>query len=185
MFKLKSYTTQELLYISVLSAIGLAIKPIVTPLVHLVSTPLLLPGGSLAGGFYMMWLVLAALLVRKFGSAFLTGFLQGIVVLSLGYFGNHGAISLVSYSLPGLAVDISAIVLTRKHIKQFCLFSAMLANLTGTVIVTFFVMRLPLLPFLIALITSAVSGIIGGLLSFKVFIGLKKYGIYIKEKIIS
>ncbi len=162
------YSSQELLYMAVLAALGLAVKPIVTPLIHLISTPLMIPGGSLAGGFYMMWLVLAPCLIKRPGAAFIVGFIQAIVILSLGYFGNHGAVSLLSYSLPGLAVEIIALIFRNKNSIAFHIVSCVAANISGAIIVTILIMRLATIPFTISLIAAAISGIFGGILSHTV-----------------
>ncbi len=53
-----------------MSALGLAAKPIITPLIHLISAPLMVPGGSLAGGLYMMWIALAIAIVNKPGAGY-------------------------------------------------------------------------------------------------------------------
>jgi energy-coupling factor transport system substrate-specific component len=172
---LKKYTSTELLYIAVFAALGLAIKPIVTPLIHLVSAPLLIPGGSLAGGFYMMWLVLPSVIISKRGTAFLTGLIQAIVVLSLGYFGNHGAISLLSYTLPGLTIELASLFFKDKKTLSYMITASISANLCGVLIVTILVMRLAILPFLISMFAAILSGIIGGILSFEIIKKLKKY----------
>ncbi|RLC55794.1 MAG: hypothetical protein DRH89_06945, partial [Candidatus Cloacimonadota bacterium] len=76
---LRKYSSQDLLYIAIMSALGLAAKPIITPLIHLISAPLMIPGGSLAGGLYMMWIALAIAIVNKPGAGLLVGITQAIV----------------------------------------------------------------------------------------------------------
>lgn len=174
---LSKFSSQELLYIAVLAALGLAIKPIVTPLVHLVSAPLMIPGGSLAGGFYMMWLVLASILINHRGAAFTVGFVQAIVILSLGYFGNHGAVSLISYSIPGIAVEIVALIFRKNNNITYNVIACVSANLTGAIVVTILVMRLAMIPLIISLIAATISGIFGGILSYSMLKKLKKYGV--------
>ena len=171
------FSSQELLYIAVLAALGLAIKPIITPLVHIISVPLMVPGGSLSGGFYMMWLVLASILVKHHGAAFTVGFVQAIVVLSLGYFGNHGVVSLISYSLPGLAVEIVALIIKKRQTATFSIIACVIANLSGAIVVTILVMRLALVPLIISLVAASISGIIGGILSYSILKKLKTYGV--------
>jgi len=53
------FTLYDLVLIAALSAIGLAIKPLINPMIHIISSSLRVPGGSLSGGFLMMWMVLA------------------------------------------------------------------------------------------------------------------------------
>ena len=103
---LSRFSTRDLIIIAIMAAIGLSIKPIISPLSKLISTPLMLPGGSFAGGFYMMWMVLALALTGKPGAAMIFGFIQALVVLIMGSYGNHGALSLLTYTLPGILLDL-------------------------------------------------------------------------------
>ncbi|KQC07655.1 MAG: hypothetical protein APR54_05775 [Candidatus Cloacimonas sp. SDB] len=174
---LSRYSSQDLLYIAVLSAMGFAIKPIVTPLVHLISAPLMIPGGSLAGGFYMMWLALAVAIVNKPGAAFLVGLVQAIVMISLGFFGSHGAVSLISYTLPGISAELAAFLFRKKDSVEAQTAICTSANVTGAFIVTLLIMRLAFIPMMISLIAAAVSGITGGIISYLLLKKLKKYRI--------
>lgn len=176
-FKLSSFSSQDLLYIAVMSALGLATKPLVTPLIHLISAPLMIPGGSLAGGFYMMWLVLAILIVNKPGTGLMVGLVQAIVMISLGYFGSHGAVSLISYTIPGVIADFTAIIFRKPNRPSTHVLICSSANITGALIVTFLVMRLAIFPMIISVIAASVSGIIGGLLSFSIYSKLKKFNL--------
>ena len=88
------------------SALGIATKPIVVPLVHIITGPLFIPGGAIAGGFYMFWIVLGAGIVKKSGTGTLIGIVQGILVIATGTMGTHGIMSIVSYTLPGIVTDL-------------------------------------------------------------------------------
>ncbi|MCK5050606.1 MAG: ECF transporter S component [Candidatus Cloacimonetes bacterium] len=174
---LRKYSSQDLLYIAIMSALGLAAKPIITPLIHLISAPLMIPGGSLAGGLYMMWIALAIAIVNKPGAGLLVGITQAIVMLSMGYFGNHGAVSLISYTMPGLMAEIVSLFFKNKKTLPFHVLVVTIANLTGAVIVTIVVMRLAAIPLIISLIAAAISGIVGGIISYSMFNKLKKFKI--------
>ncbi|MBN2460686.1 MAG: ECF transporter S component [Candidatus Cloacimonetes bacterium] len=174
---LRKFSSRDLLLIAIFSALGLTIKPIVTPLIHLVSAPLMIPGGSLAGGFYMMWISLAMAVSGKFGTGILVGLIQAIVMITLGYFGSHGAVSLLSYSLPGIMAESVGLFYTKRTRLGFHTWSCVIANISGALIVTILVMRLPLLPLLISTVAAAISGIIGGILSWKILHKLLKFGL--------
>lgn len=103
---LKNYSVFNLIIIAVVSALGIATKPIVVPLIHIITGPLFIPGGALAGGFYMFWIVLGTGIVKKTGTGTLIGIVQGILVIATGTMGTHGIMSIISYTLPGIAVDI-------------------------------------------------------------------------------
>lgn len=174
---LRKFTSIDLLYIAILGALGLAVKPIVTPVIHLVSAPLMIPGGSLAGGFYMMWIAMAIALVNKPGTGCIIGLVQAIVMISLGYFGNHGAVSLLSYTIPGIAAELVSYLYKNKTTIAAQVSICLVANLSGTLIVTLLVMRLATIPLMISLVAGAISGILGGLLSFSLLVKLKQYRI--------
>ena len=174
---LAKFTSQDLLYIAIFSALGLAIKPIVTPITHLISAPLMIPGGSLAGGFYMMWLALAIVIVQKPGAGILVGITQAVVMISLGYFGNHGAVSLLSYTLPGIAAELVSFFFNQKSSLYTHVSICIAANVSGAAVVTILVMRLAFLPLMISLVAAAISGIIGGLLAHSIYKKLRNYRI--------
>ena len=73
----KPFSTQDLVVITMMAALGLAIKPIVTPLSQIITGPLYIPGGVVAGAFYMLWIVLAYGLMPGF-----TGFIAKESVVS-------------------------------------------------------------------------------------------------------
>jgi hypothetical protein len=170
------FSTFDLVLIAVLAALGIATKPIIVPLAHLITGPLFIPGGSLAGGLYMFWLVVGLGLTRKYGTATLIGLVQALMVIGTGVIGSHGIMSLISYTLPGVAVDLG-LFLIGKH-KACCLFccfiGGMLANLTGTLTVNVIFFQLPLLPLILSILTAAFSGALGGILAWEVLKALRK-----------
>ena len=174
---LKNFSMKDLIVIAAMAALGIAIKPVVVPLAHLICAPLLIPSGALAGGLYMMWLVVAFGLTGKRGSATLCGLTQGILVLLVGVMGSHGLLSLLTYTLPGLAIDLGLLLIRRRVCCLFCSFLAgVLANVTGTFLVNAVFFSLPLVPLLLALAVAALSGGIGGLLAWQFIKLLQKYG---------
>lgn len=176
------FSIRNLTLIAAMAALGLAVKPIVVPLVHLLSTPLMIPGGALAGGFYMMWLVLAAGLTRQPGSAVLTGLVQAILVLVTGVPGSHGALSLITYTLPGLVIDLFLLLIRQQINHRFIAFMAcLLANLAGTALTNVIFFSLPLIPLLLSLMTAAFSGGLGGLLAWEILKALARYGIEVHD----
>lgn len=175
---LKRFTIRDLVMSASMAALGLAIKPIVVPIAHMISGPLMIPGGSLAGGLYMMWLVVAFGLTGKRGTATLTGLTQAIIVIIVGMNGSHGIMSLFSYTLPGVAVDLVLLLIRRKVDSGATAFIAgIAANVTGTVCVNMIFFSLPLIPLLLSICTAAVSGGIGGLIAWALLKSLRKYGI--------
>ncbi len=161
---MKRYSTSDLIIIAIMAAIGLGTKQIVRPLVSLVSVPLGIPGGAIIGGFYMLWLVLTKRLAPKTGSGVLFGLTQALVVMILP-FGSHGIFTIITYSLPGLAVDIVDFLFQSKNNTVLCsLVEGAIANFVGSLSVLILIFRLEwrltLFISLIALLTGNIGGII-------------------------
>jgi len=166
-----------------MAALGIAVKAVVTPVIHFASAPLFIPGGALAGGLYMMWLVVAAGITGKPGSATLAGLVQAILVMLTGIGGSHGVLSLVSYTLPGLIIDAWLFISRHKVCCLFCAFvSCILANLCGTAAVNFIFFRLPLIPLLLSFTAAAFSGGVGGILAWHLIKALRRYDLINIEK---
>jgi len=172
---LKNFSAFDLVVLAMMAALGVAVKPLVVSLAHMVTGPLLIPGGSLAGGFYMMWLILGAAIVDKRGAATLIGLVQAILVLAVGVYGTHGIVSLLTYTLPGLGVDLLYFAFRLKAGNKSAMFTGgILANVCGVLLTNLVFFRLPLIPFLLSLSAGALSGGVGGLLAFLVSSRLKK-----------
>lgn len=166
-----------------MAALGIAVKPVVAPLAQIITGPLFIPGGVVAGGVYMLWLVLGyGLTGHKPGTAFLIGLIQGLIVL-LQPFANHGAFSLVSYAAPGLAVELVYLALKGPRSPGRAFAGGVAANLTGSFLVMIFVMginvlRLPLLPFLLMFLAAVLAGGLGGIAAFALLARLKKLSVF-------
>ncbi len=173
------FSTFDLIIIALMAALGIAIKPVVVPLAHIITGPLLLPGGVVAGGFYMLWLVLGyGLTGNKPGTALLIGLIQGIVVL-LQPFANHGALSLLTYTAPGLAVELLYIFARGPHDPLRAFAGGAAANVTGSFLVYLVLMRieiwnLPLAAVALPFLLATLAGGLGGLVAFGLLGQLKK-----------
>lgn len=181
--RLRMFSTLDLVIITMMAALGIAIKPIVTPLAHIITGPLLIPGGVVAGGFYMLWLVLGyGLTGNKPGTALLIGLVQGIIVI-MQPFANHGAFSVISYAAPGLAVELVYLVMRPGPVGPVRAFiGGVAANLTGSFLVTVVVMRiivwrLPMVPFMLMVLTATLAGGLGGLVAYGLLTRLRKFNL--------
>ena len=166
---LKKISTLDAVFIVLMAACGLVLKPIIGPLTKLIGSALFLSSGSFAGIIYMIFPMLALLVVRQFGSATLTGLIQGIIILVTGIYGSHGILSLVTYVVPCLFID-SAYFLVRKSNKEWLMFfPAALGNLSGNFLVAVLILHLPRIPMMITLIISFILGFVSGYLSLTLY----------------
>lgn len=175
---LKKFTAFDLLIITMMAALGIAIKPIVVPLSHIITGPLYIPGGAIAGGFYMLWIVLGYGLVNKAGSATLIGIIQALLVICIGFFGNQGMVSFITYIAPGVLVDLLYLIVRGgPHTTAGAFAGGVAANLAGTFMVSITLFRLPWIPLMLSLTSASLSGGLGGLIAYKLLDQLEKLGI--------
>ena len=179
----KRFTTVDLVVITMMAALGIAIKPVITPLAQIITGPLLIPGGVVAGGIYMLWLVLGyGLTGNKPGTALFIGLIQGLIVL-LQPFANHGAFSLISYSAPGLAVELVYLFLKGPVTPARAFIGGVAANLTGSFFVMVVIMRikfwqLPLVPLLLMVTVATLAGGLGGVGAYGLRSKLRKLSVF-------
>jgi len=180
--KLK-YTTLDFVLMALMAALGIATKPIIVPLVHIITGPLFIPGGAVAGGFYMFWIALAAGLTAKRGAATITALIQAFIIIAIGAFGSHGLLSIITYTLPGLMIDIVFLIIRRKWTSTLDFFLAgIVANVTGTYLSNLVFFRLPTIPLILSLASAILSGGLGGLIAYQIFKNIKKVGILKHEE---
>lgn len=166
---IKQFSMFDLVVISLTAALGIGIKPIIVPLVHILTGPLYIPGGAAAGGFYMLWIVLGLGVTGKVGTGTLIGLVQGLLVIITGVYGTHGAVSIITYTLPGILVDAGARLLGGRFISPAGFFIlGLLANVSGTLLSSMIFFRLPLVPLLLSLSVASLSGGLGGLIAYKI-----------------
>lgn len=165
----------EIIIIALMATLGIATKPVIVPLAHIITGPLYIPGGAIAGGLYMMWIVLGVGLIGRVGVSTLISIVQAIMVVSLGIYGTHGIVSFFTYILPGLVVDLYMFISKSKEFQLGHFFiCGILANMSGTFLVNVAFFRLPIVPLILTLATAAFSGGIGGLIAYTIVERLRK-----------
>lgn len=162
---LKNINTFDAVFIALMAACGLALKPIVGPLFKIIGSAFLIPSGSMAGAIYMIWPMLALLTVKNIGSATTVGLIQGVIVLVTGIYGSHGILSMITYTTPGLVIDLVYLLIHRFNKQWLISLPAAFGNACGSVIVGVVFMHIPLIPLIIGLIPAFIFGALGGYFS--------------------
>jgi ABC-type thiamin/hydroxymethylpyrimidine transport system permease subunit len=157
--------TVDLVLMALFASLGIATKNIIHPLVGVITGPLYIPAGAVAGGVYMMWPVIAFGLVRKVGAASMVSLTQAFISLVLPY-GNFGLLSFDIYLAPGLAID-GFFLLTRHKAccAACCVGASAIANVVGTIMVGAIVLYLPWAVLSFLAVVAAISGCIGGFIA--------------------
>ncbi len=96
---------RRLIFFALCCDLGLISKRLIAPVSNLITDSLHIPGG-IGTSFSLMFLVLAAALLPRFGCGMLMGAVQSLLALALGMTGSMGALSPIGYIVPGLTVDI-------------------------------------------------------------------------------
>ncbi len=95
--------------------------------------------------------------------------------MASGVFGTHGILSIVTYTLPGIATDLAFWALKRDETGKIRMFTGgVAANICGTLLSNLIFFRLPLVPLMLGLCAAALSGGLGGLLAWKIGAVIKK-----------
>ena len=160
----QKFTLYELVIMAVMAALDIATTQIVAPLAHIVCGPFAIPSGALAGGFYMMWIIIGYGIVRKPGTALIISIIQALLVIFTGVVGSHGIMSLFTYICPGLAVEL-VLIITRHRCccAGCCALAGIAANMTGTACVNIVFFRAPGVYLILVLAMAALSGLAGGI----------------------
>jgi len=171
----RKFSVFDLVIIGMVSAMGIAMKPVIVPLVQIITGPLFIPGGAVAGGFYMMWIVIGAAIIKKRGTAVLIGAVQAIMVIAMGTVGTHGIMSIATYIAPGVSVEVILWLSRERRDSIFsCFFAGMAANMTGVLLSNLVFFKLPLIPLILSIAGGALSGGLGGLVAFLIIRGFKR-----------
>ena len=138
-----------------------------------------------AAGLHILWLMLAASMIRKPGAATTAGVIKGIVEFLTG--NTHGLIVLIVNIAAGLIIDLVLIGNKQKRINlSFCL-AAGISSASNIIVFQFFAAFpsdvLVLLAIISTSVVSFVSGVVfGGLLVRALLTAIEKAGIYHPEK---
>lgn len=178
---LKKIPVFDLIIIAMLAALGIAAKVIIGPVVRIGTSAIGIPGGAIAGGFYMLWLALAVGITKKKGAATILSIIQALMVFVLSLPGSHGAMSIVTYVLPGVAADlVFAVSRENRYSILHYVISIALANVVGTMGINLLIFKLPLIPLLLSLSSAAFAGAFGGLIAYAI---MKKTVFLYQDKI--
>lgn len=165
----EKFTLYELVICTVIATLGLALKQIIAPLATIMAGPFMIPKGALAGGLYMMWLIIGYGIVRKPGTALIIGLVQALLVMFTGIIGSHGILSLFTYLAPGLAVEVVMLLIRhRACCLPCCVVGGMAANVAGVAAVNAVIFRVPGVYLILVLAVGALSGMAGGWIAHKV-----------------
>ena len=174
---MKKATTHDLVFMAICVALGLLAKRIVSPATNVLTDFFRIPGGSAAVGFSLAFLIIGKRIAPLPGAASLMGFVQSLLALALGMSGYQGWLAVITYTLPGVVIDLVYRFLKERE-KLFCFVAGILSCLTAAALSNLLVFHLQGISAVLWLLLAALSGALGGylaeLISRRLRIALRK-----------
>lgn len=171
---MKNSKLNMLIFMALCCTLGLFVKKLVNPLANVITEALHIPGG-ISTGFSIMFLVVAAEIVRMKRSGTMMGAVQGFLALALGRIGSMGILAPLGYLVPGMTIDI--VYSLQKYLKlsrteRMVLanaLAAMMASVTANVLV--FHLRGPVLwlYLCVSLTSGSIYGFLGSAIAVRLY----------------
>lgn len=101
-------------FMALCCVLGLFTKKLINPFANVITEALHIPGG-ISTGFSIMFLVIAAEIVREKYCGTMMGTVQGFLALALGRVGSMGILMPLGYIATGVAIDL--VYYLQKNVK--------------------------------------------------------------------
>ena len=146
--------------------LGIFAKKLVLPAANILTDSLHIPGG-VGTSFSLMFIVVAAVFVPRFGSATLMGLVQSGIALCMGTVGSMGALAPIGYILPGFAIDCVLFVSRKLNFgrNESLVIANSLAAVSACIVANMIVFNLRGIVLLLYVSVALTSGAICGLLA--------------------
>jgi len=164
---MKHSRLRRMLFLALCCDFGLFAKQLISPAANIITDALHIPGG-VGTAFSLMFVVIAAALVPRFGCALMMSIVQSLLALALGRVGSMGALSPVGYIVPGLAVDVLLYITRRLPLTDRLVLTNALASVCASLTANAIVFRLWGAPLALYACIAAVSGALCGLLGARI-----------------
>ena len=159
-------STRQLVFLSLCTGMGLAGKQLFSPAVNVLTDLIRLPGGGASAAFSLVFVAIGAAATPWPFAATLACAAQGLLALGMGMSGYQGAFILLTYTVPGIVIDLVRRFFPERNSTFFCL-ACCLSNTIGAAVSNALVFRLRstalILWLLVAASFGAVVGILGGM----------------------
>ena len=114
---MKNVRLRTLIFLALCCDLGLFSKRLIAPAANLVTDFLHIPGG-VGTSLSLMFLVLAAAMVDRFGCASVMSVVQSALAFAFGMVGSMGALSPVGYIVPGVVIDLFLAATRKSPLSQ-------------------------------------------------------------------
>lgn len=164
---MKHSRLRRMLFLALCCDFGLFAKQLIAPAANIITDALHIPGG-VGTAFSLMFVVIAAAMVPRFGCAAIMSVVQSLLALALGRVGSMGALSPIGYIAPGICIDLLLRITKRLPLTDRLVLTNSLASACASLTANLIVFRLTGAPLMLYLSIAAVSGALCGLLGAKI-----------------
>lgn len=159
---------RHLTFLAICVALSLVTKRVISPITNLLTDFIRIPGGGAATAFSLMFLALGTGRLHWRWATTAAAFIQSIIALSLGMSAYQGGFALLTYTLPGLVIDLFRWLYPHRDKAYFSLTCAA-ANTAGALLTNVLVFHLKGIAFLLWMLIACIIGLFGGLLGEVLF----------------
>jgi len=159
---------RHLTFLAICVALSLVTKRVISPVTNLLTDFLRIPGGGAATAFSLMFIVVGTGRLQWPWATTITCFGQSLIALSLGMSAYQGAFALLTYTLPGMVIDLFRRFYPHRNKLYFSL-SCAAANSAGALLTNLLVFHLTGITFLLWMLIACIIGLLGGLLGELLF----------------
>lgn len=162
---MKNLNLRSMIFLALCCDLGLVAKKIIGPFANVITDSLHIPGG-IGTSFSLMFMIIAVMLVPRFGCGTIFGAVQSMLAVTFGMVGSMGALSPIGYIFPGLAVDVLFLLLRNSALstKERMVLGNSLASVCAALTANWIVFHLWGVVLLLYVCVAACSGCVCGLL---------------------
>ena len=162
---MKNLNLRSMIFLALCCDLGLVSKKIIAPFANVITDSLHIPGG-IGTSFSLMFMIIAVMIVPRFGSGTIFGAVQSLLAVTFGMVGSMGALSPIGYIVPGLAVDLLMRFLQNSplSLKERMVLGNALASVCAALTANWIVFHLWGVVLLLYVCVAACSGVLCGFL---------------------
>lgn len=158
---------KRLLFLALCCDFGLFAKQLISPFANIVTDALRIPGG-VGTAFSLMFVVIAAEMIPRFGCATIMGAVQSLLAIALGRMGSMGILSTLGYIVPGIAIDLIMRLAGKLPRTDRLVIANAVASACASLTANLIVFRLRGAPLILYLCVASTSGALCGLLGGRI-----------------
>lgn len=159
----RKVSSKELVFMAMCVVLGLVCKRFIAPLTNILTDFIRLPGGSATSAFSILFIVIAVSVTDWKVAGTVLCLIQAMVALGVGMSGNQGLFALVTFTVPGMIIDILRLLMKDRD-SVYTIVSCMLANIGSAIASNYIVFGFKGSMLVLWILVAASIGIIAGMI---------------------